>query len=117
MKLSNLIEARYAQSQKHTFTGILYTGSEGEFSEKNVTITLQCNKERISKGHYTTEYLCKIENATGGELTKKLVYPSHSVRLVHSTEGWMINGFVHHRHVSEFNSDSWSFFDENYKHD
>ena len=114
MKLQQLQEAKYAQSNTVKLTGNFFTGYEGEYEEHGVTITITRGKELIHKyDHELTRLLGVVQSVKGGEIANEIVTPNTTARLSREPEGWVLNGFTNTSQKDKY-GDTWVLFDPEY---
>ena len=114
MKLEQIQEAKYAQSENVKLTGNFYTGNEGEYKEHGVTITIKRGRTVKHKyDHELTRFLGVVLSVKGGEVANEIVTPDTTARLSREPEGWVLNGFTNTSQKDKY-GDSWVLFDPEY---
>lgn len=116
MKLSQIHEAKYASPSRLHLTGIFYTGTEGQHSEQNVTITVTVGKT-TSHGYdekpRIISSICKVEAVQGGKIAETLVEPNATAQYHRESEGWSLNGFTNTTDKLKY-GDTWVLYDPSF---
>lgn len=114
MKLEQLQEVKYAQSDTVKLTGNFFTGNEGEHQEHGVTITVKRGKvTRHEFDPERTRFLGVVQSVKGGEIANEIVAAGTTVRLSKEPEGWSLNGFTKSFDKWRY-GDTWVLFDPEY---
>lgn len=116
MKLSQIQEAKYASPSRLHLTGIFYTGTEGQYAEQNVTITVTVGRT-TSRGYdekpRIISSMCKVEAIRGGEIAETLVIPNATARYDREPEGWSLKGFTNSTDKRKY-GDTWVLYDPSF---